>query len=534
MVFVLGVAVMPQKRFHMKKIKKLIRLLNESNLKNRELAAILNVSASTISYYSRAIAKAKIPWPIPDHLSTADLLKKLEPYCNQLNKSSNYKITPCWETIHKEMAHKHMTVSLIYEEYKEANPENYYSYSHFTREYKIWRKSNKISMSMSHEYGDKCFIDYAGDTIPIYDKTGKVINKAQVFISVLGGSKYTFATATLSQSLPDWISANIKSLEFFEGSPALLVPDNLKSAITNSCKYDPVVNPTYSDFAEHYDTTILPARSYKPKDKALAENAVLIVERWIMARLRKHKFYSLGAINNKIRELIIALNNKAFQKKSGSRFSLYKQFEKDKLKKLPKNKYEVAKFKEVKVQKDYHVCVNNHFYSVPYQLIGQKVEVRITCNTIEVLSDGKRVTTHIVSNIKGEKTTILEHLPKNHLEHKTWTIDNFLSWSKNIGAGTYNFSKEFANMAKHKEQSYRMHLGLKKLKKQYSEKRLESACLRCLAIGSISYRSLNSILSKRLDLNPTVEHVSTNSISRYEHSNIRGNDYFKQQIQEKK
>lgn len=525
---------MPQKRANMKKIKKLIQLLNETKLNNRELASILNISASTVSYYSRAIKDAKVIWPLADNITDKELLQQLEPFCPQLKKSTISKSHPCWETIHKEMSHKHMTISLLYEEYKSYNSENIYSYSHFCREYKIWRKKNKMSMTLVHEYGDKCFIDYAGDTIPIYNKDGNIASNAQVFIAVLGGSRYTFATATLSQSLPDWISANVKALEFFNGAPSLLVPDNLKSAITDSCKYDPVINPTYSDFAEHYNTVILPTRSYKPKDKALAENAVLIVERWIMARLRKNKFYSLGSINNKIQELIIALNNKPFQKKSGTRSGLFKEFERSKLKALPNDRYEIVKFKEVKVQKDYHVCVNNHFYSVPYQLIGQKVEVRISSNTLEVLSDGKRVTTHIISNLKGEKTTVIEHLPKNHLEHKTWSINNFLNWSENIGRGTYNLSREFINQSKHKEQCYRFHLGLKKLQKQYTSKRLEAGSLRCLAIGSISYKSLSSILMKNLDLNPAIEQIKINTIKRYEHQNIRGKDYFQQQLKEKK
>lgn len=523
---------MSQERIHMKKLRELIRLKTDSKLSNRQLGAILNVSASTISYYLRGLNQADISWPLAKDLTDYKLLELVEPHCRQLRNSRVLKTEPCWKTVHKEMQYKHMTVQLIYEEYVEQNPPPHYSYSHFCREYKLWRKKQDISMPLTHEYGDKCFIDYAGDTIPIYSRNSSTIVKAQIFIAVLGASKLTFALATVSQKIPDWIHANVAALEFFNGVPGLLVPDNLKSAVTNSCKYDPVINHTYTEFAAHYNTAILPARSYKPKDKAAAENGVLIVERWVMARLRKHKFYSLDALNTKIKELITVLNNKPFQKKPGSRNSVFLEQEQPKLKPLPKHRYEAAVFKTVKVQKDYHVCIDNHFYSVPYYLTGCYVECRVTNNTIEVLHDGQRITSHLIKKDLGGRTTLDAHMPLHHNEHKNWSEDKFLEWAKKIGTGAYNLAVEIINKNSHRDKVYRFHLGLKKLARQYSTIRLEGACLRALAIHSFEYKSLCSILNKKLDLQSSIEIVNLTNDKINSHKNIRGKNYFNQHLKE--
>jgi transposase len=516
----------------MKKLRELIRLKYLAKLTNRQIGIALGVSPSTISYYLRAIDSAGLTWPISDDIDNKKLANIIEPHCSQLKKSRKFREKPCWEEIHKEMSHKHMTVQLLHQEYVAQNSVSHYSYSNFCREYKIWRKKQKISMHITHEYGDKCFIDYAGDTILIYSKGNKPAIKAQIFIAVLGASNYTFVTATSSQKIPAWIAANVKALEFFGGVPSLLVPDNLKSAIKDSCKYDPVSNPAYAEMAQHYNTAILPARAYKPKDKASVENTVLIVERWIMARLRKHKFYSLAALNNAISVLLTALNNKSFQKKTGSRTSAFKEHEQKSLRPLPEHRYECATFKTVTVQRDYHVVVDKHFYSVPYNLIGLEVECRITNNIIEIIHDHQRVASHVINKNSGEYTTLDEHMPNNHLQHKHWTENLFLEWAKKIGPGTFNVSKEIINSSNHKDRSYRFHLGLKKLAKQYSDNRLESACLRALAIGGYEYKSISSILSKKLDLQPCLEAINTNTSNIKNHGNIRGKDYFKQQLLE--
>jgi|JI9StandDraft_2_1071091.scaffolds.fasta_scaffold37815_2 transposase len=524
---------MTQQRLHMKKLRELIRLKNEAHLTNRQVAAILNISASTVSYYLRAVTQAGLNWPLAASLNDDGLMAMVEPFCVNLRKTKKLKDTPNWEHIRQELAQKGVTLQLLYEEYVEQNGSHNFSYSHFCREYKKWLNTQDIRMRLNHEYGDKSFIDFAGQTVPIYAKDNTVQFKAQIFLAVLGGSQYVFAKATISQKLPDWVGANIDAFEFFGGVASLLVPDNLKSAIKDSCKYDPVSNPTYADMALHYGTEILPARSFKPKDKASAENSVLIVERWILARLRKHKFYSLRALNNKIKELVIALNNKPFQKKSGSRRSLFVEHEQAKLKLLPTHRYEIAIFKTVKVQNDYHVCVNNCFYSVPYHLISCYVECRITNNTIEIMHKGQRITSHVVVKIKGTRTTLDQHMPTNHREHKNWNKDVFLSWANDIGPGTINIAKEICSTNIHRDRIYRFHLGLKSLAKKYTAQRLESACLRARAIGSLEYKTLSSILSKKLDLQPCLEVV----VSSYRpqlasHHNIRGKNYFTQQLQE--
>lgn len=522
---------MSQMRINMKKLRELIRLKHHAALTNRQIGAALNISASTVSYYLRAVELAGIKWPIHEGLDDKKLAELIEPHCSQFKNQGKNKQIPKWEEFHKEMSSKHMTVQLLYDEFVTQNPGPHYSYSNFCREYKMWRKKQNASMRMNNEFGDKCFLDYAGDTIDIYSKNNNSVIKAQVFIAVLGASNYTFAIATLSQKIPDWIYANVRAFEFFGGVPSLLIPDNLKSAIKDSCKYDPVSNPAYAEMAQHYNTAILPARAYKPKDKANVECGVLIVERWIMARLRKNKFYSLEALNSAIMALLIALNNKQFQKKSGSRNSVFIEHEQNKLKPLPMHRYECATFTTAKVQKDYHVSVNNHFYSVPYNLIGLEVECRVTNNTLEIIYNHQRVASHIISHNRGFHTTLDEHMPKNHQEHKNWTETIFLEWAGKIGPGTLNLTTEIINNSSHKDRSYRFHLGLKKLAKQYSTKRLEAACLRSLAIGSLDYKSINSILSKKLDLQPFIGGVNNGKLNVITHENIRGKEYFKLQLE---
>lgn len=519
---------MSQEKMHMKKLKELIRLSNEAKLTNRDLAKILHVSAGTISYYLRAIKLSGVTWPLEPSLTDSKLIELVEPYCRQIKNTRSFKEEPCWKTIHKEMSHKHMTIQLVYQEYQEKNPTIRYSYSNFCRKYKQWRKKQKITMPIAHEYGDKCFIDYAGDTIPIYSKNNQVIHNAQIFVAVLGGSQYIFITATLSQTIPDWIAANVKAFEFFGGVPALLVPDNLAAAVKDSCKYDPVANPAYTELAAHYNTAILPARAYRPKDKASAENSVLIAERWIMARLRKHKFYSLQALNNKIAELNIALNNKPFQKKDGSRTSLFIKYEQNKLRPIPKYRYEFAFFKTLIVQPNYHVSINNHFYSVPYQLVNTQVEARITNNTIEIIYDGQRVATHFINKTKGGRTTLDAHMPEYHREHKNWTEENFLQWANKIGGSVYSLSAAVINQNRHKDKNYRFHLGLRHLEKKYSAARLASACSLALSISSLNYKSISSILSKKLDLQPNELLNQQANSEPIMHTNIRGKNYFKQ------
>lgn len=515
---------MATERVPMVKLRELIRLKCGAQLTNRQISSALNVSASTVSYYSRAAEHANLSWPLDESLNDVKLIKLLEPHCQQLRKGLESKTMPDWLDVHKTMKQKYMTLQLLHEEYTQQSAGPHFSYSQFCRQYKAWSKSNKVTMHMPHKAGDMCFIDYCGGTVAIHDRQTGAVKQAQIYVSVLGASSYTYSEATWSQKLPDWINSNVNALEFFGGAPSLLVPDNLRSAIKDSCRYDPVANPTYADFANHYHTSILPARPYSPQDKGKVENAVLIVERWLLARLRKHKFYSLAAANNKIKELVFAINNKPFQKKLGSRQSQFIESEQAALKPLPSHRYAVSTFKKAKVQNDYHVCIDKHYYSVPARLIGETVDCRCTSQMVEILHQNQRVASHPKSDFPAEYTTCQEHMPIAHQKQSNWTPKVFLNWAKQAGDAIHNLANEIVIKKSHPQMSYRFHLGLKNLCREYSVVRVNQACLRALAIGTTSYQSLASILQNNLDKQPFLQDVKNTLMP--EHNNIRGSSYY--------
>jgi transposase len=495
---------MSMERVHMKNLRELIRIKFNSKLTNRQIGAALNISASTVSYYARAIISANLTQDRADALDDNELIAAIEPFAKQLTQTRLFKNKIDLQNVHKEMQKKHVTLTLLYEEYLKNTTEHNISYSNFCRQYRKFKKSNKINMIISHKAGDKSFIDYCGDTIPIYSRSSKEIKHAQIFLMVLGLSNYTFSTATWTQNLEDWIAAHVNAFEFFEGVSALLVPDNLKSAINNSCKYDPISNPTYADMAKHYNTAILPARPYTPKDKAKVENGVLIVERFIMARLRNQKFYSLAALNNSIKQILQSLNNKPFQKREGSRYSQFLELEKPALQPLPKNKYFFAKFKTLKVAHNYHVCLDNNYYSVPYDLIAEFVECRYTSTTVEILYKNKRIATHVRLEGKDNKSTQLQHMPTAHVKYSQWSEQKFLDWGFKMGSFVHNLIIEVIANKKHSSQSQRFHMGIIHLIKIYGSERVNNACARALATNAIDYHSILSILKTSLDRQPII------------------------------
>jgi len=509
----------------MRKLREILRLKFSVQLSHRQIAAATQTSPSSVSCYARAATAAGIGWPLDPEMDDLKLLQLLMPHCKQIVSPRRLKCRPNLMDIFTEMQHKHVTLQLLWEEYKTQYPEQYYSYSNFCLMYRTWCKGNKISMKQTHKAGDKCFIDYAGTTIPIYDRVSNIIIKAQLFIAVLGLSNFTYVEATATQNLLDWLSSHVRAFEFFNGVPSLLVPDNLKSGIKDSCKYAPIANPSYTELAIHYNTTILPARPYSPKDKAKAEVGVQIAERWIIAKLRHMKFYSIEELNIFIRELLQQLNQKKFKKKDGSRYSQFIELEQPALRQLPKKRYEQAYFKQLTVAKDYHVELEHHYYSVPYQYANEAVECRYTQTTVEILYQHKRITSHIRSYVNGGVTTLSEHMPAAHRAHHMWNIQQFIKWSENIGDGVTNAVNIILTKHRHTDQIYRIYLGFKQLVKCYGTGRLNNACLRATAINCVCYRSISSILKQNLDQQPFVKNlIKPNPIK---HSNIRGSDYYK-------
>jgi transposase len=341
---------------------------------------------------------------------------------------------------------------------------------------------------------------------------------------VLGASNYTYAEATWSQSLPDWIGSHQRSFTFFAGLPELVVPDNLLSGVTKAHRYEPDLNPTYLEMATHYGVAIVPARVRKPKDKAKAEVGVQIVERWILAALRNHTFFSLTELNQTIQQLVLKLNQRPFKKLPGSRSELFQSLDKPALKALPLTSYVYAEWKLVRVHIDYHVDIEGHYYSVPYRLAKQQLDARITENTIEVFKKGERVASHLRSWLKGHHTTLDAHRPEAHRHYGDWSPERFISWAEKIGSATSQVITGALQERRHPEQGYRSCLGILRLAKAYSDARLEAACTRALLLGTCRYKSIESILKHGLDSKPVV--VEEESTLPQQHENVRGAAYY--------
>jgi transposase len=426
--------------------------------------------------------------------------------------------------IHRELSRKGVTLALLWQEHAADNPGDHYSYSWFCELYRRWASSVEISMRQDHKAGEKLFTDFAGQTIPIVDRETGEITQAEVFVAAHGFSSYTYAEAVASQELPNWIGAHVRAFDFFGGTPEILVPDNLKAGITHACRYEPDVNTTYWDMASHYSCAVIPARVRKPRDKAKVENAVLQVERWVIAPLRNRTFGSIGEANTAIAERVEWLNNRKMKVLDASRAELFEAHDLPELRPLPERPYEFATWKKARVNMDYHIEVEGHYYSVPYRLTREKVEARITERTIEVFHRGKRVTSHVRSFVKGRATTIHDHRPASHRAHLEWTPSRIVAWAEETGPATASLVDEIMRRKPHPEMGYRSCLGIIRLSSKFGSERMEAASRRALACGAFSYKSVKSILSAGLD--QIEARASENRPPIPVHENVRGPDYY--------
>jgi transposase len=506
----------------MRQLKEVLRLRFEAKLSHSQIAGSCRVSKGVVSKYLKRAQRAGVGWPLPEGMSEAELEHRLYPA--SLGERRARFAEPDFKVVHLELKRKGVTLQLLWEEYQQAHPDDGYSYSQFCARYQRWRGQQRRSMRQVHKAGEKLFIDYCGPTVAVIDAHTGEVRAAQVFVAVLGASNYTFAEATWTQSLPDWIGSHVRAFGFFQGVTELLVIDNLKSGVTHPCRYDPETNPTYAELAAHYGTAVLPARPYKPKDKAKAEAAVQLVERWILARLRHRTFFSLGELNEAIRALLADLNDRPFQKLLGSRRSAFEALDRPALKPLPPRPYAYAEWKKATPGIDYHVEVKHHFYSVPHVLVGKALDVRFTAHTVEVFHKHERVASH-VRDFRGGFTTVAEHMPKAHRAHGGWTPGRFLNWAQQIGPYTLRLVKHQLETRPHPEHGYRACLGLRHHARRVGPQRLEAACRRALSIGSPSARSVASILKQGLDRQPLADHDETAGVLP-QHDNVRGPRYY--------
>jgi transposase len=513
---------MANRRLSMRTIKEILRLKWKHGFSNKQVAQSCNISRSTVRDYVRRAEAAGLSWPLDPALDDATLEQVLFPV--QPITPSSPRHLPSMEYLFRESKKKGVTMQLLWYEYKQGTPDGY-QYSQFCHLYRQWVKKLDVTLRQHHRAGEKLFLDYAGQTVPIIDpKTGE-IHEAQIFIAALGASSYTFLEATLGQDLASWIQSHVHAFEFFGGVAHILVPDNLKAGVTNPCRYEPDINPTYQDLAEHYGTTVIPARPGKPRDKAKVESAVLVAERWILAALRNHTFFSLAELNKAIREKLSELNNRRFQKLNTTRKTLYETIDKPALYPLPAHRYEYADWKKARVNIDYHVEVDCHYYSVPYQLVREQVDVRVTATTVEILFKNRRVAAHKRSSVPGGFTTLTEHMPKSHRRYLEWTPSRIVTWAGKNGPNTEKLVTRILEGRPHPEQGFRSALGIVRLGKQYTPERVEKAAIRALVIGACSYKSVKSILKSGLDRQPLLFEDSE-EVQPPTHRNIRGRNYY--------
>jgi transposase len=511
---------MPAKRLSMRKIKEVLRL-KSSGMSNRKIAQSCGVSRPTVGEYLQRASRAGVTWPLPDDFSDTALEHQLFP--DPPTPEQRDQSLPDWLYIKKELRLKNVTLFLLWEEYRARHPKGY-QYSWFCERYRHWAGTLDRVMRQDHRAGEKLFVDYAGHTIPVVNQHTGEIHEVQIFVAVLGASNYTFAEATWTQNLSDWIGSHQRALEFIGGVPEIIVPDNLKSGVTKAHLYDPDINPTYQEFASHHGVAVIPARVRRPKDKAKAEVGVQIVERWILAALRNHTFFSLSELNRAIRKLLERLNARPFKKLPGCRQELFTSLDQPALKPLPATAYTYAEWKKVRVHIDYHVEVKGHYYSVPYQLTKKQLDARITGHTVECFFNNKRVASHVRSNRKGGHTTLREHMPKSHQQYGDWSPDRFIRWAEKMGPATVQTITAVLSSRHHPQQGYRTCLGILRLSKSYGDDRLEAACGRALLLGTCRYKSIESILKHGLDSKPIPEQQDLNLPE--DHDNIRGPSYY--------
>jgi len=508
----------------MRKIKEVLRLKYDCGLSAREIARSCQVSRSTVADYLMRARAAGISWPEASGLTDTLIDERLFP--TPPVPSSVKRPEPDYEYIYNELRKYrkfNLTLIQVWLEYKEEHPDGY-QYSQFCDRYRRWKGKLDYYMHQEHRYGEKVFIDYS-DGLTIIDlATGELV-LTQLFVAVWGASNYTYAEATLSQTLPEWIGSHRRAFEYFACVPRVLVPDNLKSGVSKACKYEPELNPTYADMAEHYGCAVIPARPRKPKDKAKAEAGVLLAQRWILSVLRKRTFYSLAELNAAIRECLEHLNTRPMRRLKKSRREVFESLDRPSALPLPVRPYEYAEWLKARVGFNYHVEVDEHSYSVPYQLLHEKLDIRLTATTIEAFRKGERIAAHARSYLKGQYTTLKEHMPPEHRAYAEWSPTRFIKWAGKTGTATAQLVEKVLAGRTYPEQAYKACMGIINLGRHYEPKRVEAAAERALKYNACSFRSMKAILASGLDKHPDSREAG--QISLPLHQNIRGKEYYR-------
>lgn len=509
----------------MRHVRDVIRM-KSAGMPSREIARRIGAAPSTVRLTVRRFEAAGLTWPLPDDMTDAVLEARLFAGAGSGNRQGHRRLAePDWAAVHRDLKRKHVTLSIVWEEYIAAEPGGY-RYSRFCELYRAWEGRLSVTMRQSHAAGDKLFVDYAGDGVPVViDRLTGERGNAQIFVAVLVASNFTYAQATWTQGLADWISAHAGAFAAIDGVPALLVPDNTKVAVIKACLYDPQINRSYAEMAAHYGTSVLPARPRRPRDKAKVEQAVLVVERWLLGRFRNRIFYSLAEVNTAIGEVLERLNEeRPIRRLGATRRQLLEEIDRPALKALPASPYVFAEWRIRRVSLDYHVEVEAHYYSVPYRFARAEVEVRFTARTVEIFHRGERIAAHQRMSGNHKHTTVPEHMASSHRRYAGWTIERIRKDATSIGPATAALCNLILEQRSHPEQGFRACLGIIRLAGSYGRERLEAAATRAIDIGARTYGSVKSILANNLDRRPATKRSADEAPIL--HSNIRGPRYY--------
>jgi transposase len=518
---------MPAERLSMRQVKEILRQKWELGRSHREIAESVGVSAGSVGKVATRATRAGLTWAQVEALSEDALEVRL--YGPREGAQCDRPRPDC-AYLHAERAKPGVTLELLHLEYLEKHP-NGLRYTQFCDDYRQWVRRQRLSMRQVHRAGEKLFVDYSGKKPHIVDgETGELV-EVELFVAVLGASNYTYAEATRTQTVGDWIGSHVRCLEFLGGVPRDLVPDQLKSGVTGACRYEPAIQRTYEEMAQHYGTTVLPARPAHPRDKAKVERAVQVAQRWILARLRHRTFFSLEELNAAIAELVADLNARTMKTYGASRRELFERIDRPALRPLPESRFVCGDWKKVAVNIDYHVDYDGHYYSVPFTRVGERLWVRATATTIEIYEDQerreeRRIVAYARSYERGRHTTLTEHMPKAHQAHAEWTPSRLQQWAAAIGPETAKLVEAILTERRHPEQGYRSCLGILRLCKRYGRDRLEAACARAVAVRARSYRHVDSILRSGLDRIPLKTAAPADAPLPLLHANVRGRGYY--------
>jgi len=512
-------------RMKLRYIKKILQLYYSANLSMRQIGNSLNKPKSTVSDYIMRFNRSCLTIEDLNAKTADEIYNALFPEESKKPKQRSRKILPDFNAIHLELKKKYMTRELLWEEYKALYPDNYYGYTHFCNLYRAWRKRINISMRVDHKAGEKMFLDFSGLKWEIINKDTGELKEVDIFVAALGASGYTYAEATLDQTKASLVAASVKAFEFFEGVTELLVPDNLKSAVAKADKYDPEINDTFQDMADHYGCAVLPARPYRAKDKAKVELSVKLVQRWILARLRHRQFFSLGELNEAIFALLDYFNNRIVKRYGKSRFELYSELDKPALKPLPSRRYVCREFKVCKVNIDYHIELEDCFYSVPYQLVGERVSAIYTLNGVEIFHNNKRVALHVRLYQKGRFSTKEGHMASAHRVYAKWTPSRLINWGGVFGVYTQTLISEILRSKPHPEMGFRSCMAILNTAKYHNNSHaIELTSKKMLELKLYKVSHFKDILK-----NKTYNQSQDRFIALFpkRHANLRGESYYR-------